>query len=376
MRIKELNEARKNPEINKKENIIDSLLEYSDDETMFLHTTSVEKVGINPTKSKGHQDTPAGIYCYQLKNIKHILETSKEQGVAFSKLLQYFGGNHMYVLKSKVPVVDTLETYSENDLEQDIKKLKNIYGEEKIEHFKSISSTNENFVDSPIGTIWAITKAIAIGDPSDLSHSQYPDEILWNSILTKLGFVLINDVGYGFIHNYEKSQAVFLNVKGFDIIDHFNNDRKQKTVTIAGKEYKGGRIPKNIEASDTEIFDIDNLESNQYTDKVESINIRQARNLNDLRKIASVFSNASIIVNDFISDDAKIKDIPLRTTIRNLIFVKNFPTIPSEISTVENQIEKIQNIFYNSTSLSSTSLLRPDRYTKKFFNKIKSLNEK
>ena len=374
-------EKRRNPEQNPKENVYDFLLKYSNDESMFLHTTSVEKVGVNPRRAKhSSDDTPSGVYTYQLKSIVSNLKLGKENNQTVSLALPYYGGPEFYVLKATVPVEDTYKNYTKDDLERDISKLKEKYPDEKIDKFLSIAPSNENFVDAPIGYLWGVTKAIAIGDTSELSHQQYPDPVKWNAVLRYLGHDVLVDTGYGWIHAAENTQALFLDSSSYEIVDHMKVRRKQETFTIGGKEYKGGRLPKELYLKSIGDTEISNLNVSAETKKVRSVTIGRTDRLSSAKSLVRIFPNAEIRIERLMTPDIRklistsSDDVINYIRIDHLVFTEEFPVLPTHISMLE-KIKHIPNsIEYTDMAIDNYGRVVPPKeedYSPELFKKIK-----
>jgi len=383
MKINDLFEKRRNPEQNPKINVYDFIMSYADDDNAFLHTTNVEKVGINPkTAKRTSDDTPAGVYTFHIKSILDNIEYGKEYNKPLALSLPYYGGNQLYILKSKVPVSDTLQTYSHDDLQKDMAKLKDKYGTELIEKFIDIAPTNENFVNAPIGYLWAVTKAIAIGgEPSELSHQQYPDAIKWNTVLRELGHNVLVDAGYGWIHNAERTQALFLSSDSYEVVDHMNVNRKQEIIKIGGKEYKGGRLPKDIHIQSIDDTEIANLSVTEQTKKVRSVTINQVNRIGNVSGIIRVFPNAEIIIEKVIVpqirkliDSELHKRIIERVKIERLIFSEEFPKLPTHIEMLEDIKSYVKYVEYTPSSIDNYGRITPpdeEKYSSELFKKIR-----
>lgn len=378
MKIIDLYEARRNPDLNEKESFYDFLLKYADDPSMFLHTTDVEKVGINPkTAKKSGHDTPAGIFTFQISALKQRIEMAKEQKLSPALFLDYYGGNHAFVLQSNEPFTDTLKTYTEDDLQNDVEKLKEIYDDELVDKSLSIAPSNENYVDSPIGKLWGMTKAIAIGGTSELSHQQYPDALKWNTILRKIGHTSFHDTGQGWIHGYESAQSLFLTTKAFTVVDHMVIKRKQKEIKIGGQEYKGGRLPKTISLEKIDELELMNIDrDNPEISKVKEISVGKTNSIHDLTRLSSVFRNAKINVNYLlvksVDDLTKLND---EVNVKNLL-VAEFPMLPSEIKKLEQYHHLVNNILYTDQSISRMGRIEkpnPEKYSTELFSKISEL---
>jgi cold shock CspA family protein len=241
MKIIELFEKRKNPEQNPRIDVIQFLTQYKDRDDIYIHTTEVEKVGIYPKSSQSH-DSPLGIYAFRLKDVWSYIEPYKK-GLS---MLPYYGGKHLYVLQSDIPS-DFVDAYSETDLENDIEKLKKIYNisDDGIKRLKRTARTNLNFKNCPAGYLWGITKALIAG-VDEFDEYVPVNTRKWTILLLKLGHKAFNDPGYGFIHGAESTQALFLDISSFKVIDHMNTNMKQKIIHLDNKQYSGGHFPKHL----------------------------------------------------------------------------------------------------------------------------------
>ena len=84
-------EARRNPDRNKRISAYDALKPYKDDPDMYITFTEIDKLGINP---KSEFNTPIGIYCYPLKEI--WVEYDIESKESIGKVVP-FAGKHPYI---------------------------------------------------------------------------------------------------------------------------------------------------------------------------------------------------------------------------------------------------------------------------------------
>ena len=248
MKLHDLLERRRNPDLNPRFSAVEFLRQYKDNPKMYLHTTSIPKVGIYPNSTASH-DSPAGIYAYRLMDIwDDTIERwntgEHKRGLEF---LPYHGGDYLFVLESDIDP-DFPHDYSEQDLAAAIVKLKKLYGfsDERIAKLMAAARTNLNFRDCPAGYLWGMTKALMAGGISEFDEYTPVDTIRWNGLLRKLGYVGFNDPGMGLIHGAEASQALFLVTSAFRVVDQMLQNRKQRVIAIGDQKYKGGRLPKNL----------------------------------------------------------------------------------------------------------------------------------
>lgn len=203
MKIQDLLEARKNPELNPKISLNAELKAYVDKfgKSGFISFTSIDKLGINPSSD---YDTPIGIYAYPVMYAYHDVLGDDQH----ARRLPFAGSNPYATLFSATNGVIDLHTFSESDLTSAIKKLKSLYGTRDVE--TSISYALESGrVQTAGGQLWAITmklsKIIEGGTPS----------IVWNKIFRSIGINgCVDSAGEDIIHPNEPTQAVFFKKPG------------------------------------------------------------------------------------------------------------------------------------------------------------------
>lgn len=386
MRINDLLEKRKNPEQNPKESIYDFILKHSDNPNAYLHTSNVQKVGINP-KSHGSHDSPIGIYCYKLSHIKKNVEDAKENNLSVGHFIPYIGGHEFFILETKQTYPDdTLANYSQSDLKKDIEILKQKFNidDDEIDALFKAAQTNRNFVNHPIGYMWGITKSIVSDYNKNLdSFANYPDLKKWNSLMRTLGFEVINDPGYGLIHNAEKQQSLILSKEYFDIADHMTMNKKQSKITIGGTTYTGGRIPKNLEISRVDDTEIANLpeRDDPAMKKVKTITITGTlKSIRDLMDLRNHFPRVEkIVVNRFIANERSLGafDIIQRMKIDvkiDTLLVSTHALIDKDIqaleqfATISNRIVFDEPTMERITRRGTTNM---DDYLEKFSNSFR-----
>ena len=203
MKIQDLLEARRNPELNPKISLNAELKAYVDKfgKSGFISFTSIDKLGINPGSD---YDTPIGIYAYPVMYAYHDVLGDDQH----ARRLPFAGENPYATLFSAKNGVIDLHTFSESDLASAIKKLKSIYGTRDVE--TSISYALESGrVQTAGGQLWAITmklsKIIKGGEPP----------IVWNKIFRSIGINgCVDSDGEDIIHPNEPTQAVFFKKPG------------------------------------------------------------------------------------------------------------------------------------------------------------------
>lgn len=232
MRIHDLYEKRRNPEINKKEDKLSVLKKYAGQDDIFVSFTTVHKIGINP---KNQYKTPIGIYTYP---IDYVLELKGDVP---------FAGEYPNIwavrLKPELNYLVASE-YTKKDFENDINKLA-IFGENIPKGYAKATA----LVNKPAGYIWNITRILAlildnknkgvITPPiTNSTFTKYLEReqddtsytIQWNKIFRTLGYAgFIDSNNEGIIHTNETTQAVFFSKVSFDIIEVVRNVSEKST---------------------------------------------------------------------------------------------------------------------------------------------------
>ena len=217
MKLKFLAEARKNWDHPAQQKVYgaDKLRQYANDDNIYISFTEIDKLGINPNSE---YQTPLGIYTYPLKHVFDAMDEEDDIGnVPFAGRKPW-----VYVCKSKIKVLE-LSTY--DNLDNDIAKIDqylktNDYWKEENGEFRTPAElinhairTARKVSNMDASRMWNITRFI----------SESPTH--WNAILRKvLGYDAISDkTGIGIIHPAEPIQAVFLSIKGIEVIDKIRN---------------------------------------------------------------------------------------------------------------------------------------------------------
>ncbi|MFW6226426.1 MAG: hypothetical protein ACOC3V_05665 [bacterium] len=239
---KKINEARRNPEKNPKISAYEKLKPYFNNENIYISFTSIDKLGIKP---KSEFNTPLGIYCYPLKQIKEFYDETNEDWNKNKEILVPFAGDRdfIWVFKPKNPEkIMELSKYNSLDWDRDIKIIKRIakkYGvlDDIIAEIPDIKYKAK--VRNPGGYFWYITMAL-----SNYIKGEYRNKkliVIWNTIFRELGYDGITDKkGQGIIHSAEPIQAIFFSKNAIETIEKvINKSYIKKTVEyiISGKVY-------------------------------------------------------------------------------------------------------------------------------------------
>lgn len=240
MKLYNIVEARRNPDnpAQQKEDAYEQVKKYSNDDSIFISYTSIDKLGINPSS---RYNTPIGIYTYPLKTVfqKYIEPTKDVKKVPFA-------GNQPFIQVAKLDKnvkTMSIDTYTENDFNQDIEKLYKWVEEKNIRLFTPRNDfdyyvneySNQARNQSPAGKIWNITRLIA--DYYAKNNKKNPP-VVWTHILFRvLGYYGVIDLGNSIIHPSEPEQAVFFNVGALTIIDKVENKRKKGLSILFSEDY-------------------------------------------------------------------------------------------------------------------------------------------
>ncbi len=199
---------------------------------LFVSYRSIERLGINPNfKFK----SPIGIYAYP---IDYDIKNNTEKGT------QFFGGdrtNFIYVFKlTNGKMLDN--SYTENDLKIDIKKLKTFYPDFDFNNIDFQNSryskmndgiTRKISLNTPDVNIIPLTKIFTI---TYILSDKNP--VKWNKLLRKLGYSGISDNGDNVINDWGRSETIFFSNKNLKIIEVINLKESNKNQDIKFKNLK------------------------------------------------------------------------------------------------------------------------------------------
>lgn len=337
MHIKEIVEARKNPELNPKESVNKQLKDLYDATTdtipgsniknLFVSFTDLDKLGINPTSK---YNTPIGIYAYPAKYVLNKI------GKKDSTEKLPFAGDKPWIniFRANGNIVD-LKNIDSSEYREYLKTLGAEFIDKKIPAKDYIHLYNEARMGSTNktykGILWYFTKLLA-----DYIDQQTVDKtklntrtvaksasVIWQSILRKtLKIDGMIDNGNRIIHENEPTQAVFFNPAAIEIVKRIPN--KYNPVTMRAR--------------------------NEYGDQRKRL-ITNA--LEDLRKYLSRNQNSSIeYINNYllVRDGKLIKYLPKETRIKLLDYNPNLLKYLTRISKEEFQtaVLKAPDILYST----------------------------
>lgn len=255
--------ARKNSELNLKVSVIDALLPYKDDPTLFISFTDINKVGINPMYSYG--STPLGIYAYPLRWAYEEL-INKSIPFAMNRPLV-----HLLRVDADSRNILNDRTYSSSKFNSDKKKLEKIFN---FAREKSDSELNSNistktlswkdFVEKTykeynskriINKFWDLSRNVAIA-LSKVGSNVSAKSLTWNTVLRKVGYTVAMDYGIGYIHPQEPVQTVFFIKSALKQVEVFDNKRYELPIEFTGER---GKYPSSLKFRD--IVDIETIKN-------------------------------------------------------------------------------------------------------------------
>ena len=210
MKVTDIIEARKNPELNPKTSINAVLQDYLNQaeklpgvslSNLFVSFTKLPKLGINP---RSEYNTPIGIYAYPVDFVMSKTKLSRSMNV-----LPFAGGSpwaNIFRVNPDANVI-VLQQVSAAMLESYIALIKqNLLPKLGIEDnrfgFGIMLSDVEAESSTPGEVLWRIT-----GELGALMSENAP--VGWNEVCRSLGIDGFIDLGAGIIHPAEKTQAVF-----------------------------------------------------------------------------------------------------------------------------------------------------------------------
>ena len=195
MKIREITEARRNPELNPKHGFTDEMirrLKESDPlpgyrtQNAFASFTSLEKLGINPS-SKYY--TPIGVYAYPLTYVYDEIGDRDTTWLPFAGEKPYV---NFFSLKDGANVIISRNFPAEVSDEL-YNKLYDIFGEEEVDNLVQ-KSTYHAAVTNSFGRFWYVTYMLS-------KNKGKNPPAYWNGLFRKLGVDAVLDYGMGVIHD-------------------------------------------------------------------------------------------------------------------------------------------------------------------------------
>ncbi len=263
-------ELRSNPDRNPRVGILDVLRQYKDRSDVFVTFTAINKLGINP---QSRYNTPLGIYSYPVKELwDTYLDWIDPNTISIDNL----DGHIPYAAESRYAILFSCqdehvlneETYSDDDLDRDLKKLEDMTSKylpsskTMIKMFKSlsVSGTKRTRAFNALSTLWRVTRDLA--DELATAQNRKVDRVsagsdattkIWNGFFRGLGISGIADRhGRGIIHPNEPIQAVFFSTEKLKVIGTYLN----KHHAPGGNEMKKALgMPINKEKKETKQVD-------------------------------------------------------------------------------------------------------------------------
>lgn len=256
MRLTELLEARRNPELNFDGRLNDRMSSAfgflsqfkpatGDLPNYFVTFTEIPKVGVNP---RSKYQTPIGVYSYPV--VPQIIMGHTKKELPFAGDEKYISVLQSAVYDGKILWFDDSDSYI--NYERDAGKLRRFiedkYDGQDTEGFLEDAALASYEPRDPQSRIWNQSRWVAAAEASKASLDDVSKvlasgkdvpgiAIKWNYVLRKvLGYELIVDLGTGTIHQNEPLQAVFLSKEGFHLVDQRQNQnsatRGPKHVTM------------------------------------------------------------------------------------------------------------------------------------------------
>lgn len=205
---------------------LEVLQKYKDDDNAFLSFTqdvfprgakdsnlnkSGTKIGINPLSN---YDTPIGVYFYPIKAFWANLE---------KKSIPFAGNNpHLYIVKARN--YDRLlvgSRYNDADYARDIEELQSIFPKFDFEDMESY--IDSYYKRTPVQKFWSITRELASYIYNKKKEEGTPTTekpVIWTQIMRRFYDGVVDDLGQGFIHSNEPTQAVIWTKAQFDVVDY------------------------------------------------------------------------------------------------------------------------------------------------------------
>ena len=240
MKIQDILEARKNPELNPKISINAEMANYAKankGKKCYISFTVIEKLGVNPAVSKDAKqyNTPIGVYCYPLEYAIKLMGTTNS-GTALP-----FAGESKFanLFTTKGNIID-LANISESDVEDLDLDLSSILPDEIHSKIHDIIQSAEYDAKkaTPGGKYWYVIWSCA-NLWSKITKAR--SSVLMTKIFRGLGIDgIIDRKNQGIIHHNEKTQGVIFNPTSITNVRRIYN--RYSPVDIADRKNHGQKV--------------------------------------------------------------------------------------------------------------------------------------
>jgi predicted nucleic acid-binding Zn-ribbon protein len=230
MLIRELFEARRNPNLNQKEYTY-QLIKRRYDETndyigptknLFVNFIGIDKIGVNPNPR--YRTTPLGVYGYTVDYIVDNINPNQAMNN-----LQYAGDSKFLNLFNVKGNIINFETLTESDVETYFTRIKKLFTSEQ--DIKSINAIVNDYGKDPLD-FWNCTERIT---KTLVKGGRFISN--WTMLLRKIGIDGVIDPGYSIIHENEPAQIVVFTPSSIINNKRFFNNKGDPTLNQFSKKY-------------------------------------------------------------------------------------------------------------------------------------------
>lgn len=243
MRLYELIESnileyRRNPDINVKQNVVDSLLKYSQQPGYYVSFSTVSKVGVNP---KSDWATPNGVYAYHVYDYGSLLENeSNDEHPHVEDVFPYATNRRFVFILKPTSDVDQIEIGSPQIdtvlelVDQCVELFNMALDENDIEDITEMCSYSRV---NTVGTVYSVLKDYVFPIMfSDMTRQNKTNA--FNKMLRHIGYQVISDLGTGTIDSNEPIQTVFLSPQSYKVVDVLHNTFDSKISVMKNREIR------------------------------------------------------------------------------------------------------------------------------------------
>ncbi len=233
MRIEQIEEARSNPDLNTRTDVLTQLKEYAGQKDIFVSFTSGfsapkekrgqraapgSKMGINPRSSF---NTPLGIYTYPIDYLLNYIN-GRSKGDVTAPYTGEGQWQYLYVLRR------TTDRYadSKTDVSQHLEELRDMVRDTLDDDMARVlieqAEKTAKKPGDPQWVFWNTARMFA-----DMMPQNGRAMVKWNVLMRRLGLdCFIDETGKGIIHDSEPTQAVFFTVNALRVVDVLSREKE------------------------------------------------------------------------------------------------------------------------------------------------------
>ena len=286
MKIIDIIEARKNPELNPKVSVNQAIISrlaatkdmavpgikglFPGVKNLSVSFTKIDKLGINP---RSEYKTPLGIYSYPAEYV--VQQTGSDMEMTELPFAGDSPWANLFSVKGNILLISSMNEFEANKYYAQIADLwSKVSGKngnqasndvmgivDDVTHFRKLPPTlgaifdisddehHKEMISRTGGKFWSVVMQCASSLFESVWHQS--TAVVWNKLFRSIGIDGVIDEGVGIIHPYEPTQAVFFSLQAITNIERVANKYSPNAMSAS---VAGGRGVQNYAAEMRSMF--------------------------------------------------------------------------------------------------------------------------